>query len=68
MRTANHRRTPALNNVARAGLDRCLKRKLQNPEFRCAYDAENRRRGCESAHARAIRRDFDGREILKTLS
>jgi hypothetical protein len=43
MKTANRRRTPALNNRAHAELDGCLKRKLQNPEFRAAYDAEDKR-------------------------
>ncbi len=43
MKTANHRRTPASNNRAHADIDACLKRKLQNPEFRTAYDAEHKR-------------------------
>jgi ribosome-binding protein aMBF1 (putative translation factor) len=43
MKTANRRRTPASNNRAHADLDDSLKRKLQNPEFRAAYDAENKR-------------------------
>jgi ribosome-binding protein aMBF1 (putative translation factor) len=43
MKTANHRRTPTLNNRAHADIDACLKRKLQNPEFRAAYDAEDKR-------------------------
>ncbi len=33
----------ASNNRAHASLDACLKRKLQNPEFRAAYDAEDKR-------------------------
>jgi ribosome-binding protein aMBF1 (putative translation factor) len=43
MKSANTRRTPASNNRAHADIDDCLKRKLQNPEFRAAYDAENKR-------------------------
>jgi ribosome-binding protein aMBF1 (putative translation factor) len=43
MKTVNRRRTPALNNRAHADLDECLKRKLQSPEFRAAYDAEDTR-------------------------
>src|SRR5208282_5282059 len=43
MKTANHRRTPGSNNRAHADIDDCLKRKLQNPEFRAAYDAEDKR-------------------------
>ncbi len=43
MRTPNRRRTPASNNRAHAGLDDFLKRKLQNPDFRAAYDAEDKR-------------------------
>ena len=43
MKTANRRRTPVLNNRAHADIDACLKRKLQNPEFRAAYDAEDKR-------------------------
>jgi hypothetical protein len=43
MKTANHRRTPASNNRAHADLAACLKRKLQNPDFRAAYDAEDKR-------------------------
>ena len=43
MKTANRRRTPASNNRAHADLDDHLKRKLQNPEFRAAYDAEDKR-------------------------
>jgi ribosome-binding protein aMBF1 (putative translation factor) len=43
MKTANHRRTPASNNRAHAAIDDCLKRKLQNPEFRAAYEAEDAR-------------------------
>ena len=43
MKTANRRRTPASNNRAHADLDDCLKRKLQNPEFRAAYHAEDKR-------------------------
>ncbi len=43
MKTANRRRTPASNNRAHADIDDCLKRKLQNPDFRIAYDAEDKR-------------------------
>jgi ribosome-binding protein aMBF1 (putative translation factor) len=43
MKTAKCRRTPASNSRAHADLDDCLKRKLQNPEFRAAYDAEDKR-------------------------
>jgi ribosome-binding protein aMBF1 (putative translation factor) len=43
MKTANHRRTSASNNLAHADLGDSLKRKLQNPEFRAAYDAEDKR-------------------------
>ena len=43
MKTVNRRRTSALNNRAHADLDGSLKRKLQNPEFRAAYDAEDKR-------------------------
>ena len=34
---------PASNNRAHVELDSMLKRKLQNPEFRAAYDAEDKR-------------------------
>ncbi len=43
MKTANRRRTPASHNRAHAGLDDSLKRKLQNPDFRAAYEAEDQR-------------------------
>jgi ribosome-binding protein aMBF1 (putative translation factor) len=43
MKTANRRRTLASNNRAHAGLDDSLKRKLQNPDFRAAYEAEDKR-------------------------
>jgi ribosome-binding protein aMBF1 (putative translation factor) len=43
MKTANRRRTEASNNRAYAGLEDCLKRKLQNPDFRAAYQAEDKR-------------------------
>ena len=43
MKTANRRRTPASSNRAHADMDSMLKRKLQNPEFRAAYDAEDKR-------------------------
>ena len=43
MKTANRRRTPASNNRAHAGLDDSLRRKLKNPEFRVAYEAEDKR-------------------------
>ncbi len=43
MKTVNSRRTSALNNRAHAGLDDSLKRKLQNPDFRAAYEAEDKR-------------------------
>jgi ribosome-binding protein aMBF1 (putative translation factor) len=43
MKTANHRRTSASNNRAYADIDAYLKRKLQDPEFQSAYDAEDKR-------------------------
>ena len=43
MKTVNRRRTPASHNRAHAGLDDSLKRKLQNPDFRAAYEAEDKR-------------------------
>jgi ribosome-binding protein aMBF1 (putative translation factor) len=43
VKTANRRRTSASNNRAHADIDDCLKHKLQNPEFRAAYDAEDKR-------------------------
>ncbi len=43
MKTANRRRTSASNNRAHAGLEDRLKRKLQNPDFRAAYEAEDKR-------------------------
>ena len=43
MKTANRRHTLASNNRAHADLDDSLKRKLQNPDFRAAYDAEDKR-------------------------
>ena len=43
MKTANRRRTPASHNRAHAGLEDSLKRKLQNPDFRSAYEAEDKR-------------------------
>jgi len=43
MKTANRRRMPASHNRAHAGLDDSLKRKLQNPDFRAAYEAEDKR-------------------------
>ena len=43
MKTANRRRTPTSNNRAHVGLDASLKRKLQDPEFRAAYDTEDKR-------------------------
>jgi ribosome-binding protein aMBF1 (putative translation factor) len=43
MKTVNRRRTPASNNRAHAGLEDSLKRKLQNPDFRAAYEAEDQR-------------------------
>ena len=43
MKTVNRRRTSASNSRAHADLDESLKRKLQNPEFRAAYDAEDKR-------------------------
>lgn len=43
MKTAKRRRTSASNNRALADLDECLKRKLQNPDFRAAYNVEDRR-------------------------
>jgi len=38
----SRRRTPASHNRAHAGLDDSLKRKLQNPDFRAAYEAEDK--------------------------
>ena len=35
--------TPASNNRAHAGLDDHLMCKLQNPDFRAAYEAEDKR-------------------------
>ncbi len=43
MKTANRRRTAGSNNPAHVDLEACLKRKLQNPEFRTAYNAEDQR-------------------------
>lgn len=43
MKTVNRRRTSASNNRAHADLDGSLKRKLQNPDFRVAYEAEDKR-------------------------
>ena len=43
MKTANRRRTPGSNNRAHVGMDVFLKRKLQDPEFRAAYAAEDQR-------------------------
>jgi ribosome-binding protein aMBF1 (putative translation factor) len=43
MKTANRRRTSVSNNSAHAEIDDYLKRKLQSPEFRAAYDAEDKR-------------------------
>ena len=43
MKTANRHRTSASNNRAHAEIDDYLKRKLQSPEFRAAYDAEDKR-------------------------
>jgi hypothetical protein len=43
MKTANRRRTPASHNRAHAGLDDSLKRKLQHPDFRAAYETEDQR-------------------------
>jgi ribosome-binding protein aMBF1 (putative translation factor) len=43
MKIANRHRTPVSNNRAHADLNDSLKRKLQNPEFRAAYDAEDKR-------------------------
>jgi ribosome-binding protein aMBF1 (putative translation factor) len=43
MKTANRRRTSTLSNPAHADLEDSLKRKLQNPEFRAAYKAEDQR-------------------------
>jgi ribosome-binding protein aMBF1 (putative translation factor) len=43
MKTANHRRTPASNNQAHADIDDHLKHKLQDREFRAAYEAEDTR-------------------------
>ena len=43
MKTVNRRRTPALTNRAHADLAEGLKRKLLNPDFRAAYEAEDKR-------------------------
>src|ERR1039458_3107138 len=43
MKTANRRHTAASNNPAHLDIDDFVKRKLQNPEFRAAYDAEDLR-------------------------
>ena len=43
MKTVNRRRTSASNNQAHADIEDCLKRKLQNSDFRAAYDAEDKR-------------------------
>ena len=43
MKTASRRRTLPSNNRAHAGLEDSLKRKLQNPHFRAAYEAEDQR-------------------------
>ena len=43
MKTANHRHTSASNSLAHADIDNYLKRKLQHPGFRAAYDAEDKR-------------------------
>lgn len=43
MKTANRRRSRALKNRAQVNLDECLQRSLQNPDFRAAYDAEDKR-------------------------
>jgi len=42
MKTANYRRTPTSNNRAHVDVDACLKGKLQNRDFRTAYDAEDK--------------------------
>jgi ribosome-binding protein aMBF1 (putative translation factor) len=43
MKTANRRRTQASSSPAHTDLDEHLQRKLQNPEFKAAYEAEDRR-------------------------
>jgi ribosome-binding protein aMBF1 (putative translation factor) len=43
MNTENRHRTPASNSRTHADLGVCLQRKLQNPEFRAAYEAEDAR-------------------------
>ncbi len=43
MKTANHRRTAASANRAHADIEDWLKRKLQNADFRAAYEAEDKR-------------------------
>jgi hypothetical protein len=45
MKPANRCRTSASNNRAHADIADGLKRKLQNPEFRAAFDAEDKRIG-----------------------
>jgi len=42
MKTANRHRTSSSFNRAHVSVDSRLKRKLQNPEFRAAYEAEYR--------------------------
>jgi ribosome-binding protein aMBF1 (putative translation factor) len=43
MRTVNRRRASASANRAHAPLDDYLQRKLQDPAFRAAYEAEDKR-------------------------
>jgi ribosome-binding protein aMBF1 (putative translation factor) len=43
MRTANRRHASASANRAHASLDDYLKRKLRDPAFRTAYEAEDKR-------------------------
>jgi ribosome-binding protein aMBF1 (putative translation factor) len=43
MKTANRHRTSASSNRAHANLNDCLERKLRDPDFRAAYNAEDKR-------------------------
>jgi ribosome-binding protein aMBF1 (putative translation factor) len=43
MKTASRRLISASNSRGHLEIDDCLKRKLQDPDFRTAYDAEDKR-------------------------
>jgi DNA-binding XRE family transcriptional regulator len=43
MKAVNRRRTPASHNKGHADIDDWLQHKLQNPAFRAAYEAEDKR-------------------------